>query len=142
MSKIPVPAIDGWFTQDDPPHLLGTKCKACGSIFFPRENDFCRNPACTGSAFEEVPLSRTGRLWSFTNSCYPPPPPFIAKDPFEPYALAAVELEAEKMVVLGQVVEGLAVEDLEAGMEMEVVLETLYEDDDHAYSIWKWRPTA
>jgi len=142
MSKTPVPAIEGWFTQDDPPRLLGTRCKECGSIFFPRESDFCRNPSCTGSAFEEVPLSRTGRLWSFTNNCYPPPEPFVAKDPFEPYAIAAVELEAEKMVVLGQVAEGLGVADLEAGMEMEVVLETLYEDDDNAYTVWKWRPTA
>jgi uncharacterized OB-fold protein len=66
----------------------------------------------------------------------------VAPDPFEPYAIAAVELEAEKMVVLGQVVPGVAVADLEAGMEMEVVVEKLYEDDDHEFMIWKWRPVA
>jgi uncharacterized OB-fold protein len=66
----------------------------------------------------------------------------VAGDPFEPYAIAAVELENEKMVVLGQVVSGFGVEDLKAGMEMELVVDTLYEDDENEYTIWKWRPAA
>jgi uncharacterized OB-fold protein len=53
--------------------------------------------------------------------------------------VAAVELEAEKMVVLGQV-EGASVEELEAGMEMQLVLGKLYEDADAEYLVWKWRP--
>jgi uncharacterized OB-fold protein len=65
----------------------------------------------------------------------------MSPDPFEPYTVAAVELEAEKMVVLGQV-SGASVADLEAGMEMEIVLDTLYEDDEHEYMVWKWRPVA
>ena len=39
------------------------------------------------------------------------------------------------MVVLGQVVKGVGVEDLKAGMEMELVLGTLYEDDDKEYVV-------
>jgi uncharacterized OB-fold protein len=66
----------------------------------------------------------------------------VAPDPFEPYAIAAVELEEEKMVVLGQVVSGVDVGQLEAGMEMEIVLDTLYEDDDNEFVVWKWRPVA
>lgn len=143
MHKTPTPAAPGWFTLDrEAPQLLGTRCKRCGTVFFPRESTFCRSPRCDGTEFEEVPLSRRGRLWSFTNNCYPPPEPFVAKDPFEPYAIAAVELEEEKMVVLGQVVSDVSVADLEAGMEMELVLGTLYEDDEHEYLIWKWRPAA
>lgn len=143
MPKTPTAAAPGWFTLDrEAPQLLGTRCKSCGTVFFPRESSFCRSPRCDGTEFEEAPLSRRGRLWSFTNNCYPPPEPFVAKDPFEPYAIAAVELDAEKMVVLGQVVPGVSVEDLEAGMEMELVLDTLYEDDEHEYLIWKWRPAA
>ena len=57
-----------------------------------------------------------------------------------PYAVAAVELEAEKMVVLGQV-DGANVDQLEAGMQMELVLGTLYEDADAEYVVWKW-PSA
>ena len=137
------PAAPGWFTMDEAePRLLGTRCRACGSTFFPKEEAFCRNPDCGGSELEEVPLSRRGRLWSFTNNCYPPPAPYVAPDPFEPYAVAAVELADEKMVVLGQVVPGVDVSDLEAGMEMELVLDRLFEDEESEYMVWKWRPVA
>ena len=142
-AKKRVPAVEGWFTlDDDDPRLLGTRCVDCGNYFFPWETGFCRNPACAGTELEEVPLSRRGRLWSFTNNCYPPPAPYVAADPFEPYAVAAVELEPEQMVVLGQVVPGVGVEKLAAGMEMELVLGTLYEDDENEYLVWKWQPVA
>jgi uncharacterized OB-fold protein len=141
MSKPRVPAVEGWFTLDaQAPSLLGTRCKACGTYFFPRETAFCRNPNCAGTEFEEVPLSTRGKLWSFTDNRYAPPKPYMASDPFEPYAVAAVELEREKMVVLGQVEAGVGIDRLEAGLEMELVLGTLYEDDESEYLIWKWRP--
>jgi uncharacterized OB-fold protein len=143
MSKQRTPAIEGWFDMDaDAPHLLGTQCRSCKTYFFPRETSFCRNPGCAGTEFDEVPLSRRGRLWSFTNNCYKPPAPYVSPEPFEPYAIAAVELEREKMVVLGQVVAGVSVESLKAGMAMELVLDTLFEDDGNEYVIWKWRPAA
>ena len=66
----------------------------------------------------------------------------MSPDPFEPYAIAAVELEREKMVVLGQIADGIGVEALEAGLEVELVLDTLFEDEDNEYLVWKWRPTA
>ena len=87
-------------------------------------------------------MSRRGRIWSFTNSAYPPPPPFIVAEPYQPVVVAAVELEAEKMVVLGQVVPGWTVGDLEVGMEVEVALGVLYEDEDTEYLTWQWRPVA
>jgi len=137
-----IPAVEGWFTLDAArPALLGTRCKACGTMFFPREESFCRNPACSSTEFEELELSRRGRLWSYTNNAYPPPAPYVSpSDPYEPFAIAAVELEREKMVVLGQVVAGVSVEDLEVGMEMELVLDRLSEDESHEYVVWKWRP--
>ena len=142
-AKTRAPAVEGWFRMDaDEPRLLGTRCRSCKTYFFPKETVYCRNPACTGTDFEEVPLSRRGKLWSFTNNCYAPPAPYVASDPFEPYAIAAVELDEEKMVVLGQVVPGVGVDELEAGMEMELVLGTLYEDEEHEYMVWHWRPVA
>lgn len=135
------PIIDGWFTLDEAdPALLGSRCTSCGSVYFPRITaSFCRNPACAGESFEAVPLSRRGRLWSFTNACYQPPEPYVAADPFVPYAIAAVELEAEKMVVLGQVVSGVGVESLKVGMDMELVLEDVPASDG-ARVTWKWQP--
>jgi uncharacterized OB-fold protein len=142
MPKQRSPAVPGWFTLGpERPALLGTRCQACGTVFFPREETFCRSPLCQGTAFEEVELSRRGRLWSYTNNSYQPPAPYVATtDPYQPFAVAAVELEAERMVVLGQVVPGVAVADLEVGMEMELVLDTLNEDEENEYVVYKWRP--
>jgi uncharacterized OB-fold protein len=143
MPKKRVPAIEGWFAMDfAEPRLLGSRCTSCGTYFFPKEAHFCRNPACSGTAFEEAPLSARGKLWSFTDNRYPPPKPYMAPDPFEPYIVAAVELDHEKMVVLGQVAAGVKIGDLSAGMEMELCLDTLFEDDDNEYIVWKWRPAA
>jgi uncharacterized OB-fold protein len=140
-AKTKVPAVEGWFTLDaERPALLGSKCRECGIVCFPRETSYCRNPACTSREFDEVELSRTGRLWSFTDNRYQPPPPYVSPEPFESYAIAAVELEAEQMVVLGQLVAGVDVADLHAGDPVELVLDTLYSDDEHDYLVWKWQP--
>jgi uncharacterized protein len=44
------------------------------------------------------------------------------------------------MVVMGQLVPGVGVDDLSIGTEVELVTDVLYEDDDHQYMVWKWRP--
>ncbi len=138
-AKPRIPAVEGWFTMEDEPALLGTRCTTCGTVFFPRASGFCRNPACDGSELEEVRLSRTGTIWSFTDARYQPPPPYIAADPYEPFALAAVELADEQLVVLGQVAGGVTVDQLHAGQEVELVLDTLFEDDDAEHVIYKWK---
>ena len=141
MSDKPLaPAIEGWHTMDTKPHLIGTCCRGCGTYFFPKQDQYCRNPNCNST--DEVELSRTGHVWSYTNACYKPPAPYVAADPFEPYAIAAVQLEKEQMTVLGQVVKGVSVEDLKVGMPMELVLETLHETDEDIKVTWKWRPAA
>ena len=68
--------------------------------------------------------------------------PFIADDPFEPYTIAAVELAEEKMVILGQMASGVKHSDLKAGMQVELVVERIYEIDDVEHTVWKWRPLA
>jgi uncharacterized protein len=138
-----VPAMAGWFTTGDAPALLGTRCRLCGTVSFPPGATYCRNPGCDGSDddLETAPLSRHGRVWSYTDARYQPPPPYIPRtDPYEPFALAAVELEAEGMVVLGQVADGFTTDDLSIGMPVELVVEPLYEDQDTTYLVWKWRP--
>ena len=141
-AKPQVAAIEGWHTLEAKPHLIGTQCTECGTYFFPKQNHYCKNPACDSTDFREVELSREGHVWSYTNACYKPPEPFVAPEPFEPYAIAAVKLEKEDMVVLGQVVEGVSVEDLKVGMPMELVLEPLHETDEDIKLTWKWQPAA
>jgi hypothetical protein len=137
------PVLEGWFTTGDKPALIGTQCAACGTYYFPKLETVCRNPDCDSTRFATVELSRTGTLWSFTNACYQPPEPYIAADPFVPYAIAAVELEREKMVVLGQVVEGVGVEQLKAGLPMELVVEAVPDAvETEGKLVWKWKPAA
>lgn len=136
------PAIEGWFTAGDPPTLTGTRCTTCASVYFPPTSGFCRNPACNGEEFETAALSPRGRVWSYTDAQYQPPAPYIpATDPYEPFALAAVELP-EGIVVLGQVAHGYGVDDLKVGAEVELVIETLYTDDDGDRTIWRWKPVT
>ncbi len=140
-SKVRMPVLEGWFTLDErEPHLIGSRCASCGTYYFPKQLGFCRNPDCAGETFEEVKLSRTGKLWSFTNACYQPPEPYVAADPYAPFSIAAVKLERERMIVLGQIVRGVGVESLRAGMDMELVLETLFEDETSEKLVWKWKP--
>ena len=85
-------------------------------------------------------MSRRGTLWSFTNAMYQPPEPFVAQEPYEPHTILAVELEKEKIIVLGQGAAGLSCSDLKAGMTVELVLETLFETDSTETITWKWAP--
>ena len=140
-AKTQVAAQPGWYTLDPKaPALLGSRCRRCAAVAFPKEEAFCRDPACDGTEFDEVPLSRRGRIWSYADARYQPPAPYVAPDPYVPFCIAAVELAEEKMVVLGQVAGGVEAADLTIGDEVELVLDTLYEDDDHEYLVWKWRP--
>ncbi len=136
-----VPAVEGWFTLDETaPALLGGRCTSCGTYIFPNKRRFCPNPTCASETFDEVPLSRHGRIWSYTDARYQPPPPYVpVSDPHEAFAIAAVELEKEKLVVMGQVVRGVGVDDLRVGMQVELVLDVLYAENDNEYLVWKWR---
>jgi len=141
------PAIEGWFTTGPEPALVGSRCTTCETVFFPPLHQaagpaFCRNPGCAGEEFAETHLSRRGTVWSYTDAQYQPPPPYVARtDPYEPFALAAVELP-EGLVVLGQVADGYGVADLRVGAEAELVVETLYADESGERTVWRWKPVV
>ncbi len=152
MTAPPTPVVEGWFTTADDdgeaPALLGGRCTTCGSVSFPpptSDSGYCPDPACPGDAFETVPLSRRGTVWSYTDARYQPPPPYRPRhgegEDYVPFALAAVEL-AEGIVVLGQVADGYGVEDLRVGSEVELVVEPLYADEAGERLVWRWKPVV
>ena len=143
VSSRAVPAIEGWFTIDEEPRLLGRRCPACGTVAFPPTVAWCPNPGCAGEQLEVVPLSRRARVWSYTDARYQPPAPFVAPtDPYRPFAIAAAELEEERIIVLGQVADGFGTADLAVGSPVELVVEPLYEVDGVAHLVWRWRPAG
>lgn len=135
-----IPAVEGWFALDgETPALIGLGCDECGTYVFPPRAIACPNPSCSATDLRRVPLARTGTVWSFTTNHYAPPEPYVAPDPFEPYTVAAVELDDQKLVVLGQVVD---TEGLEVGSRVELVVDTLFEDDEGEHVVWKWKVTG
>lgn len=86
-------------------------------------------------------------MWSYTENQYAPPPPYRASDPFEPYALVAVHLEKEGIIVLGQAPKGVMAVDLKVGMPMQLETDVLYRDehDDGTvteHMVYVWAPAA
>ena len=140
--KTQVPAVDGWFTLGDSPALLASRGVETGSYFFPKNLAFSRNPAAPAEELTEVELSRRGRVWSWTTNYYQPPAPYVAADPFVPYTVVAVELIDEQMVVLGPLAPECDPETLAVGTDVELTLGTLYEDDEHEYVVWHWKPVT
>lgn len=142
-AKTRVPAVEGLFTMDEQdPRLIGGKGIGQQSYFFPKDLAGA-DPA--GIALgtperEEVLLSSAGTVWSYTTASYPPPAPYVVtRDPWEPFVLAAVELP-EKIVILGPMAEEVSLDDMRIGMKVELGLTTLYEDEEHEYISWEWRP--
>ena len=143
MSKTRVSAAPDWFTMDEAaPALLGARGTKSGSYFWPTAIAVSGNPSAPGEDRTPAELSRQGTLWSWTTNHYAPPEPYVAPDPFVPYTVCAVELDAEQMVVLGGLATGADPTQLEVGMTMELVLGPLYEDDEHEYVVWQWAPLA
>jgi uncharacterized protein len=103
----------------DEPRLIGSRCRSCGTVTFPRQAS-CQ--ACMSEDVEEHLLARTGPLWTWTIQCFPPKsPPYAGSvEDFEPYGVGYVELGGEVRV------EGILSESdpaqLEIGMPMELTL--------------------
>src|SRR5208282_6003473 len=126
--KMQIPIVSDVFTwPSSEPSLIGSRCKACGTVSFPK-SPFCGNADCKNKReVEEVLLSRRGELLSFTLVCYQPPPPYVPPKPFVPFPLGEVAFP-EGVAVIGQIV-GCKYEDLRTGMEAEVIIDKLYEDE-------------
>ncbi len=52
--------------KDGAPFSKGYKCKKCGKVWFPKFVP-CPNPDCWSEEMEIVPLSRRGKIYSYTD---------------------------------------------------------------------------
>jgi len=136
-SKKQIPVAEGVFTwPSDKPSLIGSRCETCGEHFFPKVKS-CQNPDCPGKGdVKDVLLSRGGKLWSYTIQHYAPPPPYRGPVPL---TIGLVELP-ENLKIMGQLTD-CNEEDLKIGMDMELVIEKLFEDEEGREVVtWKFRP--
>jgi uncharacterized OB-fold protein len=58
-----IPVVDYLVLDDGPAHLVGRRCTKCNAQYFDRRNACA---SCEGTEFTQVPLSRTGKVRSFT----------------------------------------------------------------------------
>lgn len=108
------------FTQmDDGEALQGAKCSECGQVVFPW-TDFCLN--CHQQSVEVVPLSKRGRLYSFT-TVYMPASGFQP-----PHASGFVDLP-EGVRIFGPL-KMVNEKPFSVGMEMEVEIGPLWKKDE------------
>ena len=139
--RITVPFVEGHFAwPTEEPRLLGTRCRSCSTAVFPASFT-CPNPACPQPDVVDHQFGRTGTLASYTVVRYPPPPPFVPPDPFEPFAIAEVAFD-EGVQVIGPVPHeyGLV---FELGIPRETTSDTYYPDEDGRDVLgWKFRPAA
>ena len=143
MPKKQIPCLEGLFTMPPAePRLIGNRCKSCGVIFFPKATS-CRNPYCSKTEpLEEMLFGGRGTLFTFTVNYFQPPPPYHSPEPFVPYASGWVELP-EGLKVQAMIVPGYDEKSLRIGMEMELMIDKLYEDEQGTEVMsWKYRPVS
>jgi uncharacterized OB-fold protein len=84
--------------SEDAPRLIGSECRRCGTVTFPRQAS-C--PRCTSEDVQPRELATRGELWTWTIQCFPPKaPPYLegGVEEFEPYGVGYIELPGEVRV--------------------------------------------
>ena len=110
-------------TEGDQPHLIGSKCTLCSSIFFPQQT-LCTE-CFADDALEPYPLSTRGKIYAFTIV----ERESLAPKGFQvPYVYGYIELP-ERVRVLSKII-GWAPETLKLDAPVELVLESLREISD------------
>ncbi|MER1967115.1 OB-fold domain-containing protein [Castellaniella sp. GW247-6E4] len=128
-----VPVLEGLFSwPNKKPALQVTHCRQCLVVAFPRV-EYC--PSCASSDVEFRQLESIGKLRNFT-SVLMRPPEYKGE---VPYGVGIVEFP-EGICILGL----LTVSDLGSlrpGMNMEVVVETVYKEDGNDIVSYKFHPS-
>jgi uncharacterized OB-fold protein len=134
-----VPYEEGYFLiperADEPPQLLGSRCRTCGERFYPRRATCAR---CLSYDTEEVALGPRGRLYTWT---------FLHVPGFgehrtgqDGYAAGQIDLEDGPRV---QAVLTGEPGDFQIGMAMEMVLAEVGRDrEERPILMYRFRPVG
>ena len=140
-AKNRVPIREGLWSEptaeDEKPQLIGSRCRSCGELFFPKQaSGLCSY--CQSRDLEEVRLGSSGKIYSFTVVMQRPPVYYQAE---VPYAIGFVELP--EGIRIETLFTGCDLDSLRIGMDVEMVLETLYENEEGAEVVaYKFRPVS
>jgi uncharacterized OB-fold protein len=132
---------EGLFTPTEPGvdgQIIATHCRSCGDYFFPRSFT-CHNPECEEKDVEDVPLSPTGVVDTYSDMSYPPPPPYVVKkEDWVPTPVVSVKMP-EGIHIIGMM-DDCTPEEVSIGMEVKTVIRVLYTDKNGEELVgWKFR---
>ena len=138
------PVAEGLFTwQDGLPHLIGSRCRSCGTLSFPQQAS-C--PRCCGEDVEQALLPRQGSLWSWTVQRFAPKsPPYAGQETeFQPFAVGYVALDGG-IAVQSRLTGGPgpdASDGLRIGMGVQLVIEPFPRHDGVTVAAYAFAPLA
>ena len=134
-----VPAVEGLFREDSKGvRLTGSRCTTCETPYFPKSSR-CHSADCDDSQMQDADFGPDGAIWSYSVQNYPPPPPAITREPYEPYALGVVDLD-DGLRVVGRLT-STDTEKIRGGARVQLVVGALGEDAEGSELIsWMFRP--
>lgn len=103
------------------PALMGSRCRACGEVYFPASRGCTR---CCATDMEACSLGSHGHLWSWTLQGFQPKAPYNggeAEADFRPYGVGYVEMPSGVKVEARLTVADPAL--LKIGMPMRLTLQ-------------------
>ncbi len=124
-----VPLKQGLFDEKEGGRLIGNRCSSCERVYFPKAR-FCFN--CFGKDMEDIILSRRGKLYSYTIGR-------MSSTHFQPpYVVGLIDLpEGVRVFAPLKVQED---QPLKIGMEMEVVIDVLWQEEGKSIIGYKFKP--
>ena len=125
--KKQVPVLEGAWTAPsssrEKPQLIGSECPHCGEIYFPKKaKNLCVH--CQREGLKDKKLSRHGQINTFSVIMQQPGGNYYHGP--VPYAIGIVELP--EGVYIETPLKADRLEDLSVGMEVELVIEKIWED--------------
>ena len=134
-----VHAVDGLFAEtSEGPRLLRLEVRRLPDLLLPALRDLPQ-PRLQRLGHAAGELRPHGTLWSYAIQNYPPPPPVLSPQPYEPYGVGLVDMPGG-LRVLGRLStpEPMAVE---VGCRVELVLEALTRNEAGEDVIsWQFKP--
>lgn len=114
--------------------LRGSRCRNCGEAFLGKRSG-CEN--CGSVDMEEMPLSTRGKLYTYTVIANRPAGDYKGPDPFVPFGIGLVELPEGCRIVTPLTTN----KNIEIGMELELVIDKLFDDaDGNEVMAFKFKP--
>ncbi len=111
--------INDFITHLEAGRVAGTRCAACGMVFFPPRADCC---ACFSNRMSWFPVEGEGRLVTWSRLAFGP----AGFQEEVPYTIALLDFGDFK--VFGRIDRGLPEEELAVGLPMKVRVERLAGD--------------